>query len=154
AFGADDYDTLSERGVEQARVLGRALAPALKRATLVVSGEMQRHRQTAQTCLAALGRAAEWRGDADWNEFGPERIIRALGPEYADMQRLRAEISATADPHRAFQRMFEAAVARWIGGAHDADYAETWQAFRARCRAALQRVHASLAPATDALVFT
>ena len=105
SFGAADYDVLSERGQQQAQVLGQALA-------------------------------------------------RALRPDFADPERARAEMMAQPDPQRAFQAMFEQAVARWVGGAHDADYSESWAAFRARCMQALGSVLDALPGGSDALVFT
>ncbi|WP_266157518.1 histidine phosphatase family protein, partial [Dyella silvatica] len=154
AFGEADYDRLSERGTQQAQLLGAALAPALTHAQLIVCGDMQRHRQTAQACLEAIGLATEWEVDAQWNEFDHDRIVRAYRPEYADHARLRADLLASPDPQRMFQTIFEAAVLRWVSGQHDADYSETWLAFRARCRQALHSLLARLPPATDALVFT
>ena len=50
--------------------------------------------------------------------------------------------------------LFEQAVARWVGGAHDAEYAETWPAFRARGKAALATLLDALPQGSDALVFT
>lgn len=154
SFGAADYDRLSDRGQQQARVLGQALARLAPRIGTVVSGDMLRHRQTAQACLQAMGRGGEWRSDPGWNEFDHGAVIDALRPDDIGHVRLRAELMAAADPHRAFQAMFEQAVMRWVGGSHDADYAETWQAFRARCRTALARLFDALPQGSDALVFT
>ncbi|RZA20967.1 MAG: histidine phosphatase family protein [Lysobacteraceae bacterium] len=154
SFGAADYDLLSERGERQASVLGNALADAQPRIGLVVSGDMQRHRQTAQACLRAMGREPQWRSDPGWNEFDHVRLIAALRPDCTDPEQLRAELIAQPDPRRAFQALFEQAVARWAGGTHDGDYAETWHAFRTRCRAALQALLDALPKGSDALVFT
>jgi broad specificity phosphatase PhoE len=154
SFGAADYDVLSERGHQQARVLGGAFARMQPRIEVVISGDMQRHRQTATACLDAMGRAPDWRSDAGWNEFDHVRVITALRPDFADPERARAEMMAQPDPQRAFQAMFEQAVMRWVGGAHDADYGETWAGFRARCMQALEAVFDALPHGADALVFT
>lgn len=154
SFGAADYDVLSERGQQQAQVLGQALARAQAGFAVVASGDLQRHRQTAQACLEAMGLAPAWRSDAGWNEFDHVRVITALRPDFADPERARAEMMAQPDPQRAFQAMFEQAVARWVGGAHDADYSESWAAFRARCMQALGSVLDALPGGSDALVFT
>lgn len=154
SFTAADYDVLSERGQQQARVLGSAFARAKPRLHAVVSGDMLRHRQTAHACLEAMGRTPDWRSDAGWNEFDHVRVITASRPEFADPERARAEMMAQPDPQRAFQAMFEQAVMRWAGGAHDADYSETWADFRARCMQALASVFDGLPSGTDALVFT
>ena len=50
--------------------------------------------------------------------------------------------------------MFGQAVMRWVGGAHDTDYSETWGDFRARCMQALGSVFEALPSGSDALVFT
>ena len=67
---------------------------------------------------------------------------------------MQAELRSASDPHRAFQQMFLQAMARWTGGECDADYRESWPAFRSRCVAALQHVAARLPHGTTALVFT
>lgn len=154
SFGAADYDVLSERGHQQARVLGHALAHAQPRIDVVVCGDMQRHRQTAQACLAAMGREVQWRSDADWNEFDHMQLITALRPDYADAALLRTDLMMGPDPQRAFQTLFQQAMARWVGGGYEADYAETWHAFRARSRQALATLFDALPQGTDALVFT
>src|SRR5688572_31443352 len=65
-----------------------------------------------------------------------------------------ARIAAEPDPRAAFERLFRDAILRWIGGAHDADYKESWSAFRARCAGALEALVAGLGPSRTALVFT
>lgn len=154
SFGAADYDRLSERGEHQARVLGDALAHLSPRIGALASGDMLRHRQTAQACLHAMGHEAEWQVDAGWNEFDHVAVINALRPHDTDHALLRAELLAAPDPGRAFQSMFEQAVARWACGGNEADYAETWTAFRARCRQSLAGLFDALPKNTDALVFT
>jgi hypothetical protein len=54
-------------------------------------------------------------------------------PDLSRSGALRAELKQTPDPHRAFQRLFaDAAIARWVDGAHDTEYsahlAETFAA--------------------------
>lgn len=154
SFGQRNYDALSERGFAQARVLGAHLRAALPRAFVTTCGTMQRHRQTAAACLEGMGHPALCKDDEGWNEFDHDRIITALRPEYADPDQLRRDMLVEPDPRSAFQVLFAQAVARWAGGGHDEDYAEPWPAFRARCRAALQRLVATLPASTDAIVFT
>jgi broad specificity phosphatase PhoE len=154
SFGAADYDLLSERGELQARVLGKALVGMAPRVAVVACGDMVRHRQTAAGCLQAMGCTTGSSSDAAWNEFDHTALIVALRPDYADPALLRADLMAQPDPRRAFQAMFEQAVARWVGGGHGDEYAETWVDFRARCRRALANVVEALPKGADALVFT
>jgi broad specificity phosphatase PhoE len=154
SFGAADYDRLSDLGQEQARVLGAALGPRLARVDVVVAGAMRRHHQTAAACLEAMGARAVIDVDAGWDEYDHDRVIAAFEPRYRDRAALAAELGRSDDPRRAFQRLFAAAVARWVGGAHDADYDEGWAGFRARVGAALGRIAARVGKSQTALVFT
>ena len=154
SFGEADYDSLSDVGVRQSQILGRTLARVLTRPATVTCGDMLRHRQTARACMQAVDLTTEWRTDARWNEIDHQRIISAHRPDYKSHDDMHREMKKAADPHQAFQSMFEAAVARWVSGEHDGDYVETWPAFRTRCREALEQLVARLPVGTDALVFT
>jgi broad specificity phosphatase PhoE len=131
SFGAEDYDVLSETGVEQSRMLGAALAAQGLAPGALVHGAMRRQRDTA----SALAEGAGWRlrpeVDRGWDEFDHVAVVSAVsrGP------------AAGADlaDRRTFQRVFEEATARWSGGAHDTEYDEPWPAFLGRVREALDR---------------
>lgn len=174
AFGSDDYDRLSELGREQSRLLGAALAPLAGEGDVAICGRMRRHRETAEECLAAMASADAGRiaapppgpapasavgpgapiFDERWNEFDHVQILARHRPEYADHARLRADLKAESDPHRAFQSLFAAAMQRWAGGEFDRDYDEPWPAFRARCLAAAQAAADAAAGARNVWIFT
>ncbi len=154
SFGDADYDVLSDIGIRQSQVLGERLARILTRPTIVTCGDMLRHRQTARAAMQAVDMTTEWRTEPRWNEIDHERIIAAHRPDLVTHDDMRREMMKAADPLQAFQTMFEVAIGRWVSGEHDADYVETWAAFRARCREALEQLVARLRPGTDALVFT
>jgi broad specificity phosphatase PhoE len=154
SFGKSDYDQLSDTGFEQARVLGTALAQRIERLDAVVTGAMLRHRQTADACLSGMASRAPRREMPGFNEFDHEQLIHRYEPRYQNRLALMADMALSLKPRRAFQQMFEKAVARWIGGEHDADYDESWPAFRARCISALDELLASLGASKTALVFT
>jgi broad specificity phosphatase PhoE len=127
SFGADDYDVLSETGVEQSRLLGRALAAQGLAPTAVVHGAMLRQRDTALAMAEGGGWSVVPDLDEGWNEFDHVGLVArsASGQDLSD--------------RRAFQRVFEEATARWSGGAHDEEYDEPWPAFLRRTRAAFDR---------------
>lgn len=148
-FGSADYDRLTPLGVEQAQVLGAALRERLPEPDAVYSGAMKRQQDTAAHCLAAMDRPAQWTVEAGFDEYDHRQIV--------DRQLDRAAMSAlnsASDRLRAFETLFVTAMQRWQFGAHDADYAESWAAYRARCLAALERVEAALAGSQTAFVFT
>ena len=156
SFGTDDYDRLSPTGITQARVLGEALSARLAPEAEIVAfaGNMRRHAQTAEGCLAALRREHAPHVHAGLNEFDHEDVIACHDTRYVDRSVLTRELKEHPDPMNAFQKMFEQAMARWLGGGNDAEYAESWPAFRERCSAALDEVIARTPRGATALVFT
>lgn len=158
SFGSEDYDQLSPLGMEQARLLGEWFAHGNTRFHRVVTGSLRRHRQTADACLDAwpktMRSAAEWHTDDGFNEYAHHEVLIRHRPDFADPGAVRRFLAASEHPKRAFQSVFEAAMARWMSGNHDGDYAETWPAFGARCVAALERLVADAEPSQNILVFT
>ncbi len=152
---ADDYDALSDLGIEQSRRVGAWLAQRGERYDHVVMGSLRRHAQTAQACLAELGgRAAEARIDADLNEYEADGMIARLRPEFADKAAMKAWLAHSDNPRKAFQSVFADAFARWTAAAHPEDYAISWADFRARALGAVQRVAEACGSGQNALVFT
>lgn len=154
SFGAADYDQLSDTGLEQGRVLGASLHARVPAHDLVVCGGMRRHRETAEQCLRAMQREPHWEEDPGWAEYDHEAILNAYRPGWADKEAMKADLALLENPRRAFQEIFERAIARWVGGEHEADYPESWTAFRARVEGALTRLRQRLGKSQTALVFT
>jgi len=158
SFGTADYDQLSATGVEQARLLGAWFAGSRQRFGHVVTGSLRRHRQTAEACLGALPAeqrpANGWLTDAGFDEYDHEEVLVRHRPDFADPAAAGAALQREANPRRAFQQIFSQAMERWMGGRHDADYRESWPAFRARCMGALRRLTGSAGAAQSAIVFT
>lgn len=130
--GAADYDQLSPLGLEQSRLLGSWFGDLAIPVTHVLTGKMKRHRQTANAFLAALPPdlhpAAAIKIDGGFDEYDRGDVVARY--KAAAGRRLSAENEMTA------------AVRRWVGGRHDADYNENWPAFRRRCLATLGRIEA------------
>ena len=130
SFGAADYDRLSDIGEEQARRLGAWFRLTGQAPDSIVTGRMQRHLRTAECCLEAAGFDAPRRTLAEFDEFDHADILVRHRPDLADSDALMEELARAQDPHRAFQKLYAAAVARWISGAFDAEYVRSWSAFR------------------------
>ena len=135
SFGADDYDVLSETGWAQGRLLGAWLAEREVVPTVLVTGGMRRHRETAEAVAAAAGWDNEVQVDLGWDEFDHLGVVAAY-PDHPEGELDRRE----------FQRVFELATRRWTDGAYDADYPESWPGFVERVRAALDRACAGAGP--------
>lgn len=154
SFGAADYDQLSETGFEQSRVLGESLRERLPPVDAVITGTLARHQQTAGACLAALGLKHELRREPGFDEFNPDELIARHTPRFEDRTKLLEHIASQPEPRRAFQELFTAAVARWVSGRHDGEYAISWVAFQQRSVRALDGVIQSLGGSKTAMVFT
>ncbi|WP_298014663.1 histidine phosphatase family protein [uncultured Aquabacterium sp.] len=156
SFGSNNYDQLSAVGHQQARVLGEALKARGVTPDRLVSGTMLRHQETAAGALAGLGldAATPLALHAGVNEFDHENVIEVAEPRYADKVAMMAEMAATGDPRRAFQKFFQDAVSRWVGGNHDDEYAEPWSVFKLRVVAALDEIVRQTPPKGTTLVFT
>jgi broad specificity phosphatase PhoE len=132
SFGADDYDVLSETGLEQSRMLGRALADQGVAPSAVVHGVMRRQRDTALAMVEGGGWSVAPELDEGWNEFDHVAVVaRSSQPgQLVSLDR------------RGFQDLFEAATARWSRGENDDEYDETWPSFLGRVVDALDRAFA------------
>ena len=156
SFGSNNYDQLSATGHAQARVLGRALQARGVQPDVLISGSMQRHQETAAGALAELGLPPETPliEHAGVNEFDHENVIEVAEPRYADKLVMMSEMAATGDPRRSFQKFFQDAVSRWVGGNHDDEYQEPWSVFKLRCVSALDDLVRQTPPKGTTLVFT
>ena len=134
SFGADDYDVLSETGWEQSRLLGAYLAERGVTPDVVLRGDMRRHRETGEGMVEGAGWSAPIEAEPGWNEFDHLGVVATLFHSGgADLPRDRDL------DRREFQQFFELATQRWTGGEHDAEYPESYSAFRSRVVGALSR---------------
>lgn len=154
SFGTNNYDQLSAVGHQQARVLGRALKARGIQPEVVISGTMQRHQETAAGALEELGLSLAPQMHAGVNEFDHENVIEVAEPRYVDKLAMMSDMAATGDPRRVFQKFFQDAVSRWVGGNHDDEYAEPWSVFKLRVVSALEDLVKATPPKGSTLVFT
>ena len=117
SFGAEDYDVLSDAGIEQSRQLGAALAAQGLAPSAVLHGAMRRQRDTARAMADAAGWEVPLATDPRWDEFAHLGVLAAY-PTVSDGQ-----------DRRSFQEVFEQATRRWASAAHDEEYDETYAAF-------------------------
>ncbi|HEY6008818.1 MAG TPA: histidine phosphatase family protein [Geobacteraceae bacterium] len=156
SFGAADYDQLSPLGEEQTRRLGDWISACGLSISAIATGTQKRHRQSAVACGAACPAPApeRWRADAGFNEFDHVEVLVRHRPEFAAPRALSEFLGRADDPRRAFQQVFSQAVARWVSGEHDAEYAESFAAFRERVMAALRRTVETAVKGEGIWVFT
>lgn len=154
SFGAEDYDELSKRGVEQSVRLGDVLRQRGENMATLWSGPMCRHQQTAQSLLQGLGIDLPVQTLPMLAEFDHHEVIIRHDPRYDDHAHFVAEMKRNPNAKALFADMFRDAMARWVGGAHDADYREPWPAFQQRVRSALATLVQSAQGGESHLVVT
>ena len=144
SWGAADYDNLSELGGEQSRLLGAHLAALGVQPSRAWVGGMKRHQQTAEAAIEAAGWSVTTEVDEGWAEFDHVAILEVHGdaPDAHGM------------PITDFNALFDAAIRRWTGGEHAAEYAEPFEAFTGRVEAAVQRAADELGQGETGVVFT
>ena len=141
------YDTLSELGRRQARLLGGHLAARKIVFQAVYAGALVRHRETAAEVRAAYREAGldfpETIVEPDWNEFDLDAVYRDVAPalsaadpkfrsDYEELLRLIRD--ETAAIHHTWSPCDVAVVRAWVNGTHPAP-SEPWTAFQERvCR--------------------
>ncbi|MFC6704449.1 histidine phosphatase family protein [Flexivirga alba] len=137
SFGKSDYDQLSDLGRTQSRLLGQFLSTREIKPDRIVSGSLNRQRQTAAAVCVAAGWIAPTDVDDVWNELDHVEVINAFKPAYKNMLVLKADMVRTLRPRAAFEDMFTQAIARWADGEHDDEYTESFAAFDTRVRTAM-----------------
>lgn len=131
SFGADNYDELSPSGRTQSSWLGEYFAQANLRFDRVVIGTMQRHRQTADAILAAMGGPPiELAQDAGLNEYDFEALFAAVGDEG-----LPSALSATSSK-KDFYKGLRHVLQLWADDRLPGAVPETWQQFQTRVQRA------------------
>lgn len=148
----ENYDSLSDRGREQARLLGTHFAAQGIEFHRAFAGSLARQRATAEEVLAGLGNVTpEVVVDPGWDEFDLSHVYREMAPRLCDddpdfrrefdaMQRALAESQGAHDApvHRKWNDCDRKAVGSWVTSRYPFT-GESWPAFVARVQAALGR---------------
>jgi broad specificity phosphatase PhoE len=171
----EQYDSLSDLGREQARLLGEHFRAQGIRFDAVYSGSLKRQRATAEATLGHVDAAGALNViiDPGWNEFDLAQVYSEYAPhlsaadadfrrEYGEMQAAIEASRGAADHavHRKWNDCDKKVVRAWVESRYEYS-GETWPSFVARIHAALDRVTANFVggPGADlnngtAIVFT
>jgi len=158
SFADDPYDRLSELGLRQAQVLGEYFARLQLRFDSVYCGTLKRQIDTAETVLARMPAAAEasflLRRYA-FNEYDFAAILRQQIPQIIkDDPSLTEILPRVTTDRRAFQKIFERAVIRWISGPYERGEAESWAGYAARIQQGIRDLMSENGPRKRVAVFT
>ena len=157
SFGKENYDELSELGVEQAQHLGSKLSRRLPKFDVSIVGSMKRHKQTAMGCLQEFDESTHescLHVNSGWNEYDHSEILRVYRPEFETAASMMDFVKQQSNPKAFFEQSFNDAVNRWMSGNHDSDYSETWRQFTQRVHGALETTIEQSEGAKRIAVFT
>jgi broad specificity phosphatase PhoE len=150
SFGAENYDVLSDVGVRQAGLVAASLAERGYEPTRLVSGSLQRQRETA---AAFAGHGAEPEVDERWNEFDPDDVLTHHSATSVRLQGPREEADGPLTT-RAFQAVLEPALADWIEMAEGSPANQSWTDFSGAGTASLAEIAGGLESGQTAVVVT
>ena len=154
----DAYDSLSDLGERQARLLGEHFISQGIRFASAYAGSLTRQQQTAEQIRAVYSETEVGfptvRVDSGWDEFDLGRVYREIAPllaaedpqflhEYEEMrEQVRASQGAHgARIHRRWMPCDTKVVKAWLSGRYQYG-GETWDQFRERvaaCRLKMER---------------
>lgn len=144
-FGGDNYDQLSDKGIEQATLLGEYLQKKMSSPTTVTTGNMFRHKQTAKNSLNAFSAITGEEDiipneDARWNEYDHRNILGVYNAELATPSSTRQYLAKQSNSLEHFKTLFINAINQWANADNNQDYTESFETFSQRVIAALKDV--------------
>ena len=159
SFGAESYDKLSDKGVEQVKILSQHWQALGERFDHIYSGTLLRQRETAQELLPLVeGEPTASVQLTGFNEYNGVPLIRGHLRDMREAGDLSGPAQWPIQDERLFQKIFEKATARWIVDDLDprddiVDF-ERWSDFKARVYAALDEVMARHGSGSRVIVST
>ena len=156
SFGSDSYDKLSDRGIEQVRLLSQHWQELGERFDHVYSGTLLRQRETAAGLLPVVDNPNGSTEHSALNEYDGDPLMRIYLRDHA--AQAFGEVDWPIKDPKLFQRVFEAATAKWIRnelepGAEDRDF-EPWTEFQERVHQAVDELMARHQSGSRVLVAT
>lgn len=147
SFGKENYDQLSEKGRRQCGILAEHMIRTGLFFDAIYAGDMLRQKDTARE-MAAEYRAQslnfpELRTLSEFNEYSSSEIIMALMHDAArEDPGLKSDLEKLYVDKKAFQRVFEKIMSRWISGDADKPGLIRWCDFSERVQSGLRAVMA------------
>ncbi|MBT8357385.1 MAG: phosphoglycerate mutase family protein [Deltaproteobacteria bacterium] len=159
SFGAENYDSLSDLGRQQAKILGENLARHGLVFNAIYQGTLQRQTQTASGIIDCISKNKshlpqiitlealdEYDALTVWNTH-----LAGVIKENPLMQRNLDDVKTDS---KAFQRLFEQVTHRWVSGEYDRDGSPRWQDFKLRVEKGLRTIIDSHGPGSEVAVVT
>lgn len=167
SFGGSNYDQLCANGEAQAALLGEYWSQRGVAFHGAYSGPRRRQLHTASIVEAKYRDAGvdfpEPTIMKEFDEYQAEAVLRECLPQLCKANASVAELhrtyqdskqSSDSECRKAFQRMFEAVIAKWVAGEVAAEGIETWNEFCLRVERGLASVVRDTPPTGNSVIFT
>lgn len=159
SFGAASYDKLSERGIEQARLLSQHWLETGERFDVAYSGTMLRQRETAHELLPLGTQAPLTLNETPHlNEYNADPLLQIFLRDHAGVDGYNAAMAHPIRDARLFQQVLESTTAKWIRGEllpQTGDTAfEAWTDFQGRVHGFIDELMARHGKGSRVLVST
>lgn len=159
SFGQSNYDALSDTGHRQAACLAEYLDRRAIAFDAVYTGPQVRHTETAEPFLQMLkkngGRVPALTEHPGLAEYDFESVLKALLPVIgAADDAFNADIGRMFSDKKAFQRVFETAIMRWVSGTDAIPGLSTWHDFKERVNKGLEAIMAKDGRGKHVILFT
>jgi len=145
-FGTDNYDRLSDLGLQQARLTGDYLNKTGVQFDALYSGTLTRQRQTAQQLSEAyLGSAfPSCQIDERLNELQAEEIVTLLAPRLRVLEpEVGVWLDESASSKKSFQKVLRRCFHYWQALEEEVEGLESWRAFSTRIHACVLDIMAA-----------
>lgn len=150
SFLKEDYDQLSDLGINQSTLLGNSLKDRNTSFSHLVSGSMKRHQQTANHFL--VGSEQIIVEDGRWDEYDHMELLVKHNPLLTNYESIGSHIMKESNPMKALQNILNDSIHDWMIDAHD--YGQTWKSFKENAWNALNELADQLEKRQNACVFT
>lgn len=159
SFGKSDYDSLSPVGELQSRLLADYLLSCHMTFDVILVGPQQRHQQTARPLIDACHEKGSTGPEIveipEMAEYDFTTVLRELVPVMAaESDSFNRDAGLMFTDRKAFQRLFEAVMLRWVNGDHHLPMEMTWAAFKARVSRGVETMMARYGRGKNVAVFT
>jgi len=148
SFLNEDYDQLTDLGIQQSKLLGLALKQRGLKFSQTSLGSLKRHQQTSHNIDSDLNPIT----DSRWNEYDHKEILKVGNPEFRDISETRQLAKDQPNPMRAFQDLLNKAIVAWMNNEYD--YNITWKAYKKASWDALLKVSTKLNKKDNAIIYT
>lgn len=135
SFGSSNYDQLSELGHQQSRWLGEYFLDRGIEFDTIITGDMQRHRETAEgICQGLRISPAPFTVYSELNEFDFQALIIAY------IEQFPAQTPTASTTTAEYFKLLKKAMQLWITGELQGDLPESWAQFEQRVARARQEI--------------